>query len=121
MYLSSLLPSQESRLGAAFNPLDRAGRRTVSATWAASGPGPLAVAVAYYLGCQLGFVSVSRPGTSILLASERNPDGGIAAVASPRCGWFLLAALPAHAQSSWSSASPFPLIFGLYVSNCVEP
>jgi signal transduction histidine kinase/integral membrane sensor domain MASE1 len=94
--------------------------RAVSSSWAAA-LGPLVVAVAYYLGCLLGFVLRFPPATTSILWPPNAILTSALLLAPPRRWWlFLAAALPAHVVVEMHFGLPLPLILALFLTNSIE-
>jgi two-component system, LuxR family, sensor kinase FixL len=79
------------------------------------------VAVAYYLGCLLGFVLRFPPATTSILWPPNAILTSALLLSPPRRWWlFLAAAFPAHLVVESRFGFPLPLILALYVTNSIE-
>jgi signal transduction histidine kinase len=88
---------------------------------AAAALGPLAAAIAYYLGCQLGFVLRFPPALTSILWPPNAILTAALLLSPPRHWWrFLLATFPAHVAVQMQVGFPVPLILALYATNCLE-
>jgi two-component system, NarL family, sensor histidine kinase UhpB len=82
---------------------------------------PVFVAIAYYLGAQIGFAlqSPNAPQSVLWL-----PNSILLAVLliTPSRQWpaYLLAAFPAHMLVAWGAGAPLPTLALLFVSNCAD-
>ena len=88
---------------------------------AISWKGPLAIAIAYAIGAQVGFQMTLPPATTSVLW----PPNAILTIAfllaPPRDWWkYVLAALPAHLMVEIPVVSPAALVPLLFVTNCSE-
>jgi signal transduction histidine kinase/integral membrane sensor domain MASE1 len=88
---------------------------------AAAALGPLAVSIAYYLGCRLGFELRFPPATTSILWPPNAILTAVLLLSPPGRWWaFLLAAFPAHLAVQMQVGFPIPLILALYATNCLE-
>src|SRR5436189_4935583 len=80
----------------------------------------LAVAVAYYVGAQLGFILRFPPTTPSVLWPPNSILTATLLLTPVRRWWlYLLAALPAHLAAELPVLPPL-LVFGLFATNCAE-
>ena len=80
----------------------------------------LAVAVAYYVGAQLGFILRFPPTTPSVLWPPNSILTATLLLTPVRRWWlYLLAALPAHLAAELPVLPPL-LVIGLFATNCVE-
>src|SRR3989441_5573159 len=80
----------------------------------------LVVAVAYYLGAQLGFILRFPPTTPSVLWPPNSILTATLLLTPVRRWWlYLLAALPAHLAAELP-VLPLLLVFGLFATNCAE-
>jgi len=80
----------------------------------------LAVAVAYYVGAQLGFILRFPPTTPSVLWPPNSILTAALLLTPVRRWWlYLLAALPAHLAAELPVLPPL-LVFGLFATNCAE-
>jgi signal transduction histidine kinase/integral membrane sensor domain MASE1 len=90
-------------------------------SWAGPALGAAAVAVAYYLGSELGFAFRFPPATTSILWPPNAILTSALLLSRPRRWWvFLLAALPAHVVVQMGVGHPPDLILGFYGTNCLE-
>jgi signal transduction histidine kinase/integral membrane sensor domain MASE1 len=81
----------------------------------------LAVAVAYYVGAQLGFLLQLSPTAPSILWPPNTILTAVLLVTSPRrWGSYLLAALPAHLMASLGTPRPLALVLTLFATNCSQ-
>ena len=119
MYRSDVL-STHTLEGPAERVSDRP-LRAVLPSWARASLGPLAVAVAYFLGAQLGFVLRFPPATTSILWPPNAILTAALLLTPPRRWWmFLLAAFPAHLAVQLPVGWPVGLILTLFATNCLE-
>jgi len=80
----------------------------------------LVVAVAYYVGAQLGFILRFPPTTPSVLWPPNSILTATLLLTPVRRWWlYLLAALPAHLAAELP-VLPLLLVFGLFATNCAE-
>jgi two-component system, LuxR family, sensor kinase FixL len=96
-----------------YPPMTRPGPRIVATA--------LLVAVAYYVGANVGFILRFPPATPSVLWPP-NAILTAALLLTPARRWwiYLLAALPAHLVVELSAALPTSLVLVLFVTNCAE-
>jgi signal transduction histidine kinase len=83
--------------------------------------GPIAVAAAYFLGAQLGFVLRFPPATTSILWPPNAIVTAALLLTPPRRWWmFLLAAFPVHLAVQLPLGWPPGLILTLFATNCIE-
>src|SRR2546426_7514294 len=81
----------------------------------------LAVAIAYYVGAELGFILRFPPATPSVLWPPNSILTATLLLAPPRRWWiYLLAAFPAHLAAELPAALPAPLALALFATNCSE-
>jgi len=114
-----VIPPQEYPLEEVLRPPPRLPAARASSAWAALAPP--AVAVAYYLGCLLGFALRFPPATTSILWPPNAILTSALLLTPPRRWWLILAAvLPAHVLVEWRFGFPLLLILALFVTNCLE-
>jgi signal transduction histidine kinase/integral membrane sensor domain MASE1 len=80
-----------------------------------------AVALAYYLGAQVGFALRTPPLTTSILWVPNAVLCTALLLSPPRRWWLLLlAALPVHVALQMAMGRPLHLVLALYASNCLE-
>ncbi len=81
----------------------------------------LLVAVAYFVGANLGFILRFPPATPSVMWPPNAILTATLLLAPPRRWWiYLLAAFPAHLIVELGAAWPAPLVLALFVTNCSE-
>ncbi|MGH9334898.1 MAG: MASE1 domain-containing protein, partial [Vicinamibacteria bacterium] len=82
---------------------------------------PVIVAIAYYLGCQIGFWLRFPPATTSILWPPNSILTAAFLLLPPRRWWIcLLFVFPAHLLVELQAGFPLPLVLTLYVTNCSE-
>ena len=100
---------------------ERPARGVALAAWARAAVGPLAVAGAYALGSQLGFVFRFPPATTSILWPPNAILTAALLLSPPRRWWmFLLAVFPVHLALQMNLGWPTGLILTLFVTNSLE-
>ena len=90
-------------------------------TLSSIGKGPLATAVAYAIGAQVGFRLAFPPATTSILWPPNAILTTALLLSNPRRWWiYLLAALPAHLLVELPVVTPPTMVPLLFISNCGE-